>query len=127
MTTFPRGYLVLSFIQKKLIKLEQILDAATDSQVDKFDMVRPLNLHFTIILSTLEVGRTCLSARSYSLMNASSFSAPTSVGSKKPQAIADLETTTFGGCDIHLLLKTVLLCDRIYVNLLAVMCIFLTR
>ena len=32
--------------KKKLIKLEQILDAATHSQVDKFDMVRPLNLHF---------------------------------------------------------------------------------
>ena len=96
--------------KKKLIKLEQILDAATDSQVDKFDMVRPLNLHFNHFDDPRSWSD--LPKRSVIFIDeCQQFFPPRPVGSKKPQAIGDLETHRHGGYDIHFVTQDRTLCD----------------
>lgn len=86
--------------KKKLLKLEQVLDAAGQTEVDKFEMVKHLNLNF----NHFDDPRTWSSLPKRSVIfidEAQQFFPPRPVGSKKPQAIGDLETHRHGGYDIH--------------------------
>lgn len=96
--------------KKKLVKLENVLDAAGDTVVDKFDMVKPLNLHFT----HFEDPRSWMDLPKRSVLlidECQQFFPPRPTGSKVPAAIAALETHRHGGYDIHFVTQDRTLCD----------------
>tara|TARA_Y100000588_G_scaffold373586_1_gene447608 strand:- start:392 stop:1603 length:1212 start_codon:yes stop_codon:yes gene_type:complete len=96
--------------KNKIIKLDHLLDAASDSDVDKFEMVKPLNLHFT----RFEDPRSwpSLPKRSVLLIDeCQQYFPPRPAGSKVPPAIAALETHRHGGYDIHFVTQDRTLCD----------------
>ncbi|EGU36426.1 zonular occludens toxin domain-containing protein [Vibrio scophthalmi] len=95
---------------KKLVKLDRVLEAAGDSDVDKFEMVRSLNFHFTHFSDP----RNWMELPKRSIIfidECQQFFPPRAVGSKVPPAIGALETHRHGGYDIHFVTQDRTLCD----------------
>lgn len=96
--------------KNKIIKLDHLLDAASGADVDKFEMVKSLNLHFT----RFDDPRSwpSLPKRSVLLIDeCQQYFPPRPVGSKVPPAIAALETHRHGGYDIHFVTQDRTFCD----------------
>lgn len=98
------------YSKKKLTKLHDILSACGDSPLDKFDLVKPLNLHFTHFPDPNEWMN--LPKRSVILIDeCQQFYPPRATGSRVPHAISQLETHRHGGYDIHFVTQDRTLCD----------------
>lgn len=100
--------------KKTLERLELILDAANEEgiqQLDLFEMVKPLNLHFTHFENPaawmeLPKGSVIL------IDEVQQFFPPRPVGSRIPAAIQALETHRHGGYDIHFVTQDASLSDQ---------------
>lgn len=96
--------------KNKLTKLNNFLSACSDSDIDKFELIKPLNLHFTNFDDPKDW--MSLPKRSVILIDeCQQFFPPRAVGSRVPAAIAALETHRHGGYDIHFVTQDRTLCD----------------
>lgn len=96
--------------KSKLVKLLTVLDAIPEGCQDKFEIVKPLNLHFTQFENPSEW--MDLPKGSVILIDeVQQFFPPRSVGSRVPAAIGALETHRHGGYDIHFVTQDRTLCD----------------
>lgn len=97
--------------KRNLIKLDNLLDAAGQStELDKFEMVKGLNLHFT----HFEDPRSWMDLPKRSVLfidECQQYFPPRPAGSRVPPAIAALETHRHGGYDIHFVTQDRTLCD----------------
>jgi zona occludens toxin len=98
----------------KLIKLENILDCVTDEDkhnIDMWEAVKPLNLHFTHFDDPSFWYD--LPKKSVILIDeCQEFFPPRAVGSRKPEAIARLEKHRHGGYDLHFITQDATLADQ---------------
>lgn len=98
----------------KLEKLNNVLDCITEedkSTLDMWDIVKPLNLHFTHFDDPNYWFD--LPKKSVILIDeCQQFFPPRSVGSRVPQAIAKLETHRHGGYDLHFITQDATLADQ---------------
>lgn len=100
--------------KNKLTKLENMLSCIDEEErhsCDLWEMVKPLNLHFTRFDDPQYWFD--LPKKSVILIDeCQEFFPPRPVGSKKPQAIAALETHRHGGYDLHFITQDATLADQ---------------
>ena len=100
--------------KEKLVKLNNVLDCIDDEQkatANMWDMVKPLNLHFTHFEDPnywFDLPKSAVIL----IDECQQFFPPRQVGSRIPQAIAKLETHRHGGYDLHFITQDATLADQ---------------